>query len=81
MTQSQYETMSKEELIKEYTDVKLSFVNDIDTELNNLSIITNVLTSCFLIKYKTIYIIMKVEQIEKMRIVYTQWDRCTSYDV
>ena len=45
MTQSQYETMSKEELIKEYTDVKLSFVNDIDTELNNLSEKFNEFTS------------------------------------
>ena len=44
-------------------------------------IIINALTFCFLIKYKTLYIIMKIEQIEQTRIVYAQWDRWTSYNV
>ena len=43
-------------------------------------IIINALAFCFLIKYKTLYIIMKIEQIEQTRIVYAQWDRWTSYD-
>ena len=36
LTQSQYENMSKEELIQELTDIKSSFVNDINTKLSNL---------------------------------------------
>ena len=31
LTQSQYETTSKEELIQELTDINSSFVNDIST--------------------------------------------------
>ena len=36
LTQSQYENMSKEELIQELTDINSSFVNDINTKLSNL---------------------------------------------
>ena len=36
MTRSQYENMSKEELIQELTDISSSFVNDINTKLSNL---------------------------------------------
>ena len=36
LTRSQYETMSKEELIQELTDINSSFVNDINTKLSNL---------------------------------------------
>ena len=36
MTRSQYENMSKEELIQEITDINSSFVNDINTKLSNL---------------------------------------------
>ena len=35
MTRSQYENMSKEELIQELTDINSSFVNDINTKLSN----------------------------------------------
>ena len=36
MTRSQYENMSKEELIQELTDINSSFANDINTKLSNL---------------------------------------------
>ena len=36
LTRSQYENMSKEELIQELTDIKASFVHDINTKLSNL---------------------------------------------
>ena len=36
LTQSQYENMSKEELIQELTDINSSFTNDINTKLRNL---------------------------------------------
>ena len=36
LTQSQYENMSKEELIQELTDINSSFVSDINTKLSNL---------------------------------------------
>ena len=41
MTRSQYENMSKEELIQELTDINSSFVNDISTKLSNLEEIFN----------------------------------------
>ena len=36
LTRSQYENMTKEELIQELTDINSSFVNDINTKLSNL---------------------------------------------
>ena len=36
LTRSQYENMSKEELIQELTDINSSFVNDINTKQSNL---------------------------------------------
>ena len=36
LTRSQYENMSKEELIQELTDINSSFVNDINMKLSNL---------------------------------------------
>ena len=36
LIRSQYENMSKEELIQEFTDINSSFVNDINTKLSNL---------------------------------------------
>ena len=36
LTRSQYENMSKEELIQELTDINSSFVNNINTKLSNL---------------------------------------------
>ena len=37
LTRSQYENITKEELIQELTDINSSFVNDISTKLSNLS--------------------------------------------
>ena len=36
LNRSQYENMSKEELIQELTDINSSFFNDINTKLSNL---------------------------------------------
>ena len=36
LTRSQYEIMSKEELIEELIDINSSFVNDINIKLSNL---------------------------------------------
>ena len=36
LTQSQYQNMSKEELIQELTDIDINFINDINTKLSNL---------------------------------------------
>ena len=37
LTQSQYENMSKEELIQELTDINSSFVNNINAKLADFS--------------------------------------------
>ena len=37
LTRSQYEYMSKEELIQELTDINSSFVNDINAKVTGLS--------------------------------------------
>ena len=50
LTQSQYENMSKEELIQELTDIKSSFVNDINTKLSTLGEKFN----DFLLKYDNV---------------------------
>ena len=36
LTGSQYENISKEEIIQELTDINSSFVNDINAKLSNL---------------------------------------------
>ena len=48
---SQYENMSKEELIQELTDINTSFVNDINAKLTDLSERFNKFTS----KYDKVY--------------------------
>ena len=50
-TRSQYENMSKEELIQELTDINSSFVNDINAKLTDLSEKFNEFTS----KYDKVY--------------------------
>ena len=45
LTRSQYESMSKEELIQELTDINSSFVNDINAKLTDLSEKFNEFTS------------------------------------
>ena len=51
LTWSQYENMSKEELIQELADINSSFVNDINAKLTDLSGKFNELTS----KYDNVY--------------------------
>ena len=51
LTRSQYENMSKEELIQELTNVNSSFVNDINAKLTDLSDRFNEFTS----KYDKVY--------------------------
>ena len=45
LTRSQYENMSKEELIQELTNINSSFVNDINAKLTDLSDRFNEFTS------------------------------------
>ena len=45
LTHSQYEDMSKEDLIQEMTDINSSFVNDINAKLTGLSDKLNEFTS------------------------------------
>ena len=51
LTRSQYENMSKEELIQELTDINSSFANDINVKLTDLSERFNEFTS----KYDKVY--------------------------
>ena len=51
LTQSQYENMSKEELIQEINNINSSFVNDINAKLTDLSDRFNEFTS----KYDKVY--------------------------
>ena len=51
LTRSQYESMSKEELIQELSDINSSFVNDINAKLTGLSEKFNEFTS----KYDKVY--------------------------
>ena len=51
LTHSQYENMSKGELIQELTDINSSFVNDINAKLTGLSEKFNKFTS----KYDKVY--------------------------
>ena len=51
LTQSQYENISKAELIQELTDIDSSFVNDINAKLNDLSEKFNEFTSQYDIVY------------------------------
>ena len=51
LTRSQYENMSKEELIQELSDINSSLVNDINAKLTGLSENFNELTS----KYDNVY--------------------------
>ena len=51
LTRSQYENMSKEELIQELTNINSSFVNDINAKLTDLSDRLNEFTT----KYDRVY--------------------------
>ena len=83
LTRSQYENMSKEELIQELTDINSSFVNDINTKLTDLSEKFNDFTS----KYDKVYselqqckrfnshLLTRIIQLERNAITNSQYSR------
>ena len=83
LTRSQYENMSKEELIQELTDINSSFVNDINTKLTDLSEKFNDFTS----KYDKVYselqqcksfnshLLTRIIQLERSAVTNSQYSR------
>ena len=83
LTRSQYENMSKEELIQELTDINSSFVNDINTKLTDLSEKFNDFTS----KYDKVYselqqcksfnshLLTRIIQLERNTVTNSQYSR------
>ena len=80
---SQYENMSKEELIQELTDINSSFVNDINTKLSNLEEKFNEFVSKYdkvnseLQKCKKInsHLLTRVVQLERNAVASSQYSR------
>ena len=80
MTESQFENISKEELIPKLTDINSSFINDINTKLSNLDEIFNEFVS----KYDTVnselqqckkfnsYLMSRIMQFECNAVAYSQ---------
>ena len=81
LTRSQYENMSKEELIQELTDINSSFVNDINAKLTDLSERFNEFTS----KYDKVYseycksfnshLLTRIIQLERNAVTNSQYSR------
>ena len=83
LTRSQYENMSKEELIQELTDINSSFVNDINTKLTDLSEKFN----DFISKYDKVYselqqcksfnshLLTRIIQLERNAVTNSQYSR------
>ena len=83
LTRSQYENMSKEELIQELTDINSSFVNDINAKLTDLSERFNEFTS----KYDKVYselqqcksfnshLLTRIIQLERNVVTNSQYNR------
>ena len=83
LTRSQYENMSKEELIQELTNINSSFVNDINAKLTDLSHRFNEFTS----KYDKVYselqqcksynshLLTKIIQLERNAVTNSQYSR------
>ena len=83
LTRSQYENMSKEELIQELTDINSSFVNDINTKLSNLEEKFN----DFLSKYDNVnlelqqckkfnsHLLTRIIQLERNAVTNSQYSR------
>ena len=83
LTRSQYENMSKEELIQELTDINSSFVNDINAKLTDLSEKFNEFTS----KYDKVYselqqcksfnshLLTRIIQLERNAVTNSQYSR------
>ena len=89
LTRSQYENMSKEELIQELSDINSSFVNDINAKLTGLSEKLNEFTS----KYDKVYselqqcksfnshLLNKIIQLERNAVTNSQYNRIETIDV
>ena len=83
LTRSQYENMSKEELIQELTNINSSFVNDINAKLTDLSDRFNEFTS----KYDKVYsklqqcksynphLLTRIIQLERNAVTDSQYSR------
>ena len=83
LTRSKYENMSKEELIQELADINLSFVNDINAKLTDLSERFNKFTS----KYNKVYselqqcksfnsqLLTRINQLERNAVTNSQYSR------
>ena len=83
LTRSQYENMSKEELIQELTDINCSFVNDTNTKLTDLSERFNEFTSKYdkvcseLQQYKSFnsHLLTRIIQLECIPVTNSQYSR------
>ena len=89
LTHSQYENMSKEELIQELSDINSSFVNDINAKLTGLSEKFNEFTS----KYDKVYselqqcksfnshLLDRIIQLEHNAVTNSQYSRRETFEV
>ena len=89
LTRSQYENMSKEELIQELSDINSSFVNDINAKLTGLSEKLNEFTS----KYDKVYselqqcksfnshLLNRIIQLERNAVTNSQYSRRETIEV
>ena len=89
LTRSQYENMSKEELIQELSDINSSFVNDINAKLTGLSAKFNEFTS----KYDKVYselqkcksfnshLLNRIIQLERNAVTNSQYSRRETIEV
>ena len=83
LTRSQYENMSKEELIQELTDINSSFVNDINGKLTDLSERFNEFTSTYdkvyseLLQCKSFnsHLLTRIIQLEHNAVTNSQYSR------
>ena len=89
LTRSQYENMSKEELIQELSDINSSFVNDINAKLTGLSEKFNEFTS----KYDKVYselqqrtsfnshLLYRIIQLDRNSVTNSQYSRRETIEV
>ena len=83
LTRSQYENMSKEELIQELTNINSSFVNDINAKLTDLSDRFNEFTSKYDIVYSELqqcksynsHLLTRIIQLEHNAVTNSQYSR------
>ena len=74
LTRSQYENMSKEELIQELTDINSSFVNDINAKLTDLSERFNDFKSKY-DKFFNSHLLTRIIQLEHNVVTNSQYSR------